>query len=306
MIQINFIEPSEPEKRTAFENWRDGCALEQASLNQAMTAWLDEWAQKPVPATEPERKQHLKEKSQGKPKIKSTIYAGQKDYYSALDGLFRGRCAYCETEIYRSSFGDVDHFRPKGNVREYPNGAAARAAINGYDEEHPGYYWLAYEPTNLVLACDLCNRPNKKRSGNRTIGKHDFFPLETAFRAARPGEEINEAPLLVNPILEDPEIHLLLDETGVLAAKTARGQMCIDLLGLNDRDLPHARRRRYKEVRDLMGKLFGEFGSGDNARAEETLARIKEIKNGSGEYTMAARKAVADAKEEIMKREGGI
>ena len=306
MIRIIFVAPTDGLKRAAFDTWLNTCATEQADLKNLMTAWLDEWTQKPVPSMEAERKKHFKDKSAAKPKIKSTVYAGQKNYYSEIDGLFRGKCAYCETEIYRGSFGDVDHFRPKGSIREYPAKTAVIININGGDEEHPGYYWLAYTPENLLYSCDLCNKPNRQRSGNRLIGKHDFFPLETNFRATQPGEEAGESPLLINPFLEDPDTHLLLDQTGVLASKTERGRMCIEMLGLNERDLPNARRRTYKDVRELMGKMYGYLASGDMERASEVKSRLLEIKNGAEAYTMAARKAIEDAKAEILQRESEV
>jgi len=44
-----------------------------------------------------------------------------------LQELFHSTCAYCESTITHTAFGDVEHYRPKGKVAE--------------DPDHPGYYW---------------------------------------------------------------------------------------------------------------------------------------------------------------------
>jgi hypothetical protein len=298
MIRISFTEPTEPNAQAAFRQWLIDCLSEQALLNQAILDWLNNWAQIPPVSTNEEQKQLARRKKAEKPKVKSEIYSGQKDYYSALDGLFHGKCAYCETNIYQTSSGDIEHFRPKGNVKDYASGKTVTVVINGLEVEHPGYYWLAYNPQNLLYSCELCNRPNKRRSGNRTIGKHDYFPLETAFRATQPGEEANELPSLINPLSQDPEDdpenHLEMDKTGVLASKTTRGRICIDLLGLNDRDLPNARRERYLEVERLVRDWYVEAQRQNQHIADELYERITKIKNGFGPYTMIARKAIKD------------
>src|SRR5262249_14198650 len=68
--------------------------------------------------------------------------------------LFHGKCAYCESRVRASYGGDVEHYRPKGKVDE--------------DNSHPGYYWLAYNPSNLLPSCALCNQAR---------GKMTHFPI---------------------------------------------------------------------------------------------------------------------------------
>lgn len=85
-----------------------------------------------------------------KEKIESKIYRAE-DVYNKLKSLYHNKCAYCE------SFEDqpeIEHYRPKGRVSG--------------DSSHGGYYWLAYEWTNLLPACHDCNRQGAK--GN-------FFPI---------------------------------------------------------------------------------------------------------------------------------
>src|SRR4051794_33084035 len=53
--------------------------------------------------------------------------------------LFHGKCSYCESDFRSVDKGEVEHYRPKRRVSE--------------DRTHPGYYWLAFDPSNFLLAC---------------------------------------------------------------------------------------------------------------------------------------------------------
>src|ERR1700690_2130973 len=77
-----------------------------------------------------------------KPDVKGLLHAMQ------------GRiCAYCGM----STNGlDVEHFRPKGSIRN--------------DQAHKGYWWLAYEVSNYLLGCTVCNRNRKKTSFPLLLG----------------------------------------------------------------------------------------------------------------------------------------
>ena len=78
---------------------------------------------------------------------------------------------------------DVEHYRPKGKVEE--------------DDTHAGYWWTAYEWTNLLYACKYCNQEHKK----------NYFPLlEGGQRARGPKDDLGqELPALLNPYEDDPE-----------------------------------------------------------------------------------------------------
>jgi len=67
------------------------------------------------------------------------------DVKGLLQAMQGSVCAYCGVEISL----DVDHFRPKG-------------AVDG-DQHHGGYWWLAYECSNYLLACTICNRRKRSR-----------------------------------------------------------------------------------------------------------------------------------------------
>ncbi len=110
---------------------------------------------------------------------------------AALEKLFHRKCAYCEQQLTES--WDVEHFRPKKEVMEDPS--------------HPGYYWLAYEWTNLYASCQACNRTmedlptwDDPTPGERK-GKHTHFPLQNPEkRAFQPSDHLRrEQPLLLDP-----------------------------------------------------------------------------------------------------------
>lgn len=131
-----------------------------------------------------------------KTELQNKIRAGQKlerqdfphywlnnDVKEPLWELHHGKCCYCERkrEIRRES--DVEHYRPKSGVTGENN--------------HPGYWWLAYEWTNYLYSCKPCNETYKR----------NFFPLlEGSARAVGPDQDISiERPVLINPIDDDPE-----------------------------------------------------------------------------------------------------
>lgn len=171
------------------------------------------------------------------------------DSWKAYKAEFReaqygGKCAYCETRIAASQAADVEHFRPKTSIQE-PKGRGNRDDSVGKPnrsmgpEEYPGYWWLAYEWSNYLYACALCNRTWKGNS----------FPLNGLRGDMTPGCECAEEPMLLNPFWVDPESHLRFDEIGQIHATTDRGQATIDCCGL-DREL--LRREREKLVRRIL------------------------------------------------------
>lgn len=101
------------------------------------------------------------------------------------------KCCYCESYLSSTSYGDVEHFRPKAGYQQ-----------DAADDLHkPGYYWLAYEWSNLYFACQLCNQRYKV----------NLFPLANPIRRAVAHTDAlaTEQPLLPNPATENPATHLI-------------------------------------------------------------------------------------------------
>ena len=140
----------------------------------------------------------------------ASIY-GSTEIREILKRLQHNKCCYCES---KTSPGRIDHFRPKGAVRQ--------SKVS--DRIHPGYYWLAYRWDNLVLACEDCN-----------LKKSDCFPLEDSGHRARNHRVPldRELPLLLNPYAEtDPSEHFTFDGSAC-RPRTARGRETVALLELN-------------------------------------------------------------------------
>ena len=113
----------------------------------------------------------------------SALYASD-DIKDALITTHEGRCAYCESYLRHVSHGDVEHFRPKAGCAEHSQEGLNRDA----------YFWLAYEPTNLLLACQICNE----------VHKGNLFPV--LGDRLQPGtfDVTQEKQVLIDPYREDP------------------------------------------------------------------------------------------------------
>jgi hypothetical protein len=104
------------------------------------------------------------------------------------------KCAYCESTYGAVYDGDVEHFRPKGKVKEK-------------NPQTPGYYWLANDWNNLFLACQHCNQRRRHVLVGETelegYGKMDQFPLASEAKRALDAEsdlkQEEKVRLLINP-----------------------------------------------------------------------------------------------------------
>ncbi len=163
---------------------------------------------------------------------------------SALEELFHGKCAYCESVLPATETADIDWFRPKASATDLDG----KTSI--------GYWWLAYEWTNLYYCCQLCNRKYKR---NR-------FPVRHA-RATSPGADLAaEGAYLIDPCIEDPAEHLSFGLAGGVEGKTDRGVVSIEILGLSRSDLVAQRKAA---IEALRLELALAFATGDAARIKE-------------------------------------
>jgi len=103
------------------------------------------------------------------------------------------KCWYSEA-ILQECEGHVEHYRPKKKV----SGAG-----------HEGYWWRAFDWTNLRLAHSTVNRRKTDYLSGKCAGKGTYFPLlDEGKRATKPGEETAENPVLLDPTI--PSDTLLL------------------------------------------------------------------------------------------------
>lgn len=216
---------------------------------------------------------------------------------AALQLLFHCKCAYCESRYVAMTPEDVDHWRPKGRIRNAEGVVVSRT----------GYYWLVSEWSNLFPSCPKCNRRlNHEVIGSRarrTAGKFDHFPLaDERNRARRPGDELKEEqPLLLNPCADKPddELEFVLDDgeagydqLGLLRPKrnasneeSIKGSTSIEAFVLNRRPLVEDRRERALLILDRLRRLLKAVRTLDKQRdpVEESdwssvLAEMIELK----------------------------
>lgn len=121
---------------------------------------------------------------------------------SALELMFHGRCAYCESQVGVVDYPHIEHFRPK---KTYPRRV---------------FLW-----SNLFLACGVCNG---------TKHKGDKFPLSDSG-----GPIVN--PCIDDPRLHFDFDYLSSTREARVVPKTSRGQVTEKLLGLNRPRLLKAR-----------------------------------------------------------------
>ncbi|MDP9645452.1 HNH endonuclease family protein [Paraburkholderia caledonica] len=162
----------------------------------------------------------------------SKIY-GHSTVKNALKAAQHNKCAYCEANFSGNASGDVEHFRPKA-FSQQSKGAA---------KLYPGYYWLAYEWSNLLYACELCNRPVKR----------NLFPLrDPNARARLSADDVSgETPLLIDPAgPTNPREHIRFRKNKPYGI-TEKGRETVKTLGLDRSQLDDSRLRHIRMVECL-------------------------------------------------------
>lgn len=265
MIRITFEEPADQ----AWKEWKEECQTAREEL--------------------------IREVKEGRNPRFSSLYKDVRltSVYNADGPPFHGKCAYCESDVLVNQPGDIEHWRPKGAVTDQdgkPLESQIRNSKTGevISRTHIGYYWLAYDWTNLLLSCQSCNRVVRLR-GQR-VGKGAQFPV-VGFRAVNPNEEVNERPLLINPMFDDPREHMEVSpQDGIIIPKSERGQVTIDIFGLNIRmPLVRARRHCIRETRLLVHWLKMAGSMNDTDLEKCIMSRRDEIVSGSVPYSAAGR-----------------
>lgn len=190
------------------------------------------------------------------------------DVRIALEALFHGKCAYCETTYAASAPVDIEHYRPKGAVAE--------------DEGHGGYWWVAMDWDNLLPSCIDCNRKRWQvlvepstslatlaattKPATKLAGKKDSFPLaDTGVRAlAEQNHFTGEHALLLDPCRDDPGISLIYSFDPAYPAglimpagdvyQQTRGAVSVQIYGLNRQKLVQDRTRMLRRL-EFLGDL---------------------------------------------------
>jgi hypothetical protein len=175
-----------------------GYPISLADLEELLREESPTWLDRAAARTEIFRTQGVYQES-------SSIWSEVKPMYMTLQG--ESKCAYCERKLESVEHGrgeqDVEHFRPKGNVRSWalPDGLEDQGiATTPVPDADSGYYLLPYHPFNYAASCKPCN----------SNLKGDRFPIAGDYDLAGddPADLLQEQPYLIYPIGdfdEDPE-----------------------------------------------------------------------------------------------------
>lgn len=177
---------------------------------------------------------HTRAYRNGKRTFSFTDAYKSEDVKTELKDIQHNKCCFCEAKFVNDFF-HVEHFRPKGRVDKWPKGAFS----------YPGYYWLAYEWTNLFLAKGRTN----------TSFKRNFFPLSGKITRNRSHLETKiESSILIDPGMENPRIHIrFINEE--ISGVTPRGRKNIKLLDLRNSEIDEARRTKYVILSALKSSI---------------------------------------------------
>ncbi len=183
------------------------------------------------------------------------------------------KCAYCEHKTLAGATGVVDHFRPKGEVTRLGDDPATW----GRETEHlanvegrifvpccsRGYWWLAYEWTNLRFVCERCNH-----------WKGSLFPVADRPDGEAPDPNVTEVVLLLNPFgKEDPGGHLQFSAAGTVEPRDRSpvGFETIRTLGLDRKPLRDARQSKAEDAFRTAHRLMEATGEAFDEHLEDLL-----------------------------------
>ena len=189
----------------------------------------------------------------------ATVWKGYKDRLSRAQ---KRKCGFCEVRATGASYGDIEHYRPKGEVCAITTpGKEVRdlANVEGRGEDQLssiGYWWLAYSWENWLLSCEICNR-GWKRSYFPVAGEKDP-PRKRKITLA---EMKKEKPLLLNPFRGPrPGKHLKFGSLGEVESrgKSVYGRATIEVCGLNRPSLREERLDTAERMFTLLDRIQDE------------------------------------------------
>ena len=249
-------------------------------------------------------KKHYGKKTKRKRKAFVFVCYRSPEVKRALEDLFQGKCAYCESRYEGMQPVDVEHWRPKAKI------------VDKEGDIEPGYYWLAADWDNLLPSCIDCNRERTQvlmpSREIRTVGKANRFPLEPgSVRARTPDDVALELPLLLNPCYDQPQEHLEFIHEGVVrprqqgsGAPSPKGEASVEVYALNRTGLVHSRlevllliQQRMYTIERLLEILDGEdLSERVQAIAEDLLgyelAVLSRFRHSDQPYSQMARQVI--------------
>ncbi|MCZ7556166.1 MAG: hypothetical protein M5R41_07185 [Bacteroidia bacterium] len=191
----------------------------------------------------------------------SKIY-GHATVKDELKRVQHGKCCFCEARVAHVAHGDVEHYRPKGGWMQKTGDAL----------HQPGYYWLAFEFSNLYFSCQKCNQVYKK----------NYFPLRNPSKRAKTHRTSisREEPLIVDIGTMDPSDHLSFNAK-VAVGLTDVGKETIVRTGLNRKELLDDRLQYLRLMKHVAvaAKL-------DTVEGREALSALQDAMKANSLYSL--------------------
>lgn len=188
----------------------------------------------------------------------------KKKVRESLSAMFQGKCAYCESKFESTSYGPVEHYRPKSK-----------------------YWFLASEWSNLLWSCTVCNT----KKSNEFPVEGDHFPDEANWQSER--------PLLLNPCEPGFDAGTIqFGPGGTVQARRRkgrrdpRGAATIKVVGLDRDRLKEAREEKLRNLELYWSLLEQALRSGNGV--EEAKQRLIEAGAPGAQFAVMARQFVAD------------
>ncbi len=225
----------------------------------------------------------------------------------ALRKIVGNKCWYSEVRL-EGADPNVDHFRPKEQVREVDTD------LQNTQTTSPGYWWLAFEHWNFRLSSMHANQ--RRVDADTNGGKWDYFPV-LGSRAAEgtPCLAIVENALALDPCSASDVSLLWFDPDGTpCCSKWKRQPNALDqqrvettiwLYHLNKREIETKRGNHMRQVRtdlaqaDAQYQLWNRDSASPNLQAKNSfdlkIADIKAKLSDTAEFVGAKRCAVRAA-----------
>ena len=200
---------------------------------------------------------------------------GAADLKTALWRMQSRKCCYCEKVVAEPETQPVEHFRPKARVTE-----RGRPSV-------VGYWWLAYDVSNLWFACSNCN-----------VKKGDRFPLRPGARrlvAKKHPARVREDALLIDPGETNPATALgfvAVRERWYLAASPGSDQGAATIREVKlDRDALDEDRNDYVRwsLRPVAAAFRKARRAGDGRAEREAVALARRLCGRARPYSLLAR-----------------
>ncbi|SDM66105.1 HNH endonuclease family protein [Kriegella aquimaris] len=233
----------------------------------------------------------------------STPYYASSIIKTKLSQIYNNKCAFCENDTTAGASLQVEHYRPKAKVTEEAN--------------HPGYYWLGYEWSNLLYSCSKCNRSKAnffpiKSTGTRinnpsiiSSGELNFSKLRSYYV-----DYLNEGPLIINPEVTCPRKHITFLPSGKIKGNTDEGKETILKCKLYRNPLVIARKKLISDVLFELKKVVNDFNKNNVGKetvryvVKNEVLKLLKLYNNNQSFSELARTALLNFEYYFIRRFG--